>query len=42
VKSHSAADVELYEDLFKLQDDKIVLMKGVYLEKPHKSRKKAK
>lgn len=42
VKSHSTADVELYEDLFKLQDDEIVLMKGVYLAKPRKSKKKAK
>jgi hypothetical protein len=42
MKSHSTADVNLYEDLFKLQDDKIALMKGVYLAKPHKSKKKAK
>jgi hypothetical protein len=40
MKSHSTADVNLYKDLFKLQDDEIALMKGVFLAKPCKSKKR--
>jgi hypothetical protein len=42
LEHHPSANIELYHSLFALADDESVLMKGTYLTKSRKSKKKAK
>jgi hypothetical protein len=37
---HQCKDVSIYEQLYAITDDEIVLMKGSYLSKPRRSRAK--
>jgi hypothetical protein len=40
LKKHPTADVDIYKTHFEISQDEIVLMKGAYLAKPRRSKKK--
>ena len=42
IADHPRANVELYEKYYKISDEEMVLMRGVYLSKPRMSKKKKK
>ena len=39
LNSHSSANIDLYRNLFSFTQDEFILMKGIYLSKPRRSKK---